>query len=178
MIGHPSSSTTTFTLAPEDMLEGSSGSRNTEQTRNYVLVVGHDYGFGNGPVLGQAEGAFGSLDGSDPDERLTETYSSDLIEDGNLADGTPLAMGAGLDAQAIADAILPDVIKEFVDADVLSWRDDTHGPGLTCLLDCLSRLAIGEKMWVHGYGWEIGEKWQSPYVLSGGGLESYTPPPV
>jgi hypothetical protein len=187
MIGHPSSSTTSFTLENENILESSTGSRNTEQTRNYVVVQGHDYGFGTGPVLGTAEGAFGSLDGSDPDERITETYASDFIEDGNDPTGTPLALGAGLDAQAIADDILPDVLKEFVDADVLSWSDGTHGPGQTCMLDTtidigpLSgqlRLLIAEKMWVRGYGWEIGDKWESHYVLSGGGLESYTPPPI
>jgi hypothetical protein len=102
-----------------------------------------------------------------------------LIEDGNDEDGAALGNG-GIDAQDIADAILPDVNKEFVEADIPSWRDDTHGPGLTCLLDMLSRLAIGESMWVQGYGWEVGDNgWQSRYSLSGGGLEqTYTPPPV
>lgn len=178
MIGHPSSSATSFTLEPEDILEGSTGSRNTEQTRNAVIVRGHDYGFGTGPVLGFAAGAYGSLDGDDPAERIAEEFSSDLLETGNDPLGTPLGLD-GLDAQAIADLILPDVLKEFVDADILSWSDGTHGPGQTCLLDCLARLAIGEKMWVRGYGWEIGDKWQSHYVLSGGGVEqAYSPPGV
>ena len=51
MIGHPNL-TPEFTLANEDMLEGSTASRNTEQTRNAAAVRGHDYGDGAGPVLG------------------------------------------------------------------------------------------------------------------------------
>lgn len=177
MIGHPSSSATTFTLEDEDILEGSTGSRNTEQTRNAVRVTGHDYGVA-GSALGFDSGAFGDLDGTGPNEWRLEEFSSDLIEDGNDEDGDPLGLG-GLNAQTIAEAILNDVLKEFVDADILSWRDDTHGPGQTCLLDTANRLAINEKMWVRGYGWEISDRWQSHYVLSGGGDEqAYSPPGV
>ena len=177
MIGHPSSLTTSFTLANHDILEGSTGERNTEQTRNAAIVRGHDYGDGTGPVLGMAYGSndFQS-DGSVAATRHAEAFSSDLIEDGSDEDGTPLG-NAGIDAQDIADAILNDVNKEFVAAQIRSWRDDTHGPGLTCLLDTLDRLAIGEKMWVQGYAWEVDDGWTSTYTLSGGGLEQpYDPP--
>src|SRR5262245_7844157 len=47
MIGHPDE-TEDFTLANQDILDGSSAGRDTQQTRNYVRVVGHDYGDGNG----------------------------------------------------------------------------------------------------------------------------------
>ncbi|HKE95940.1 MAG TPA: hypothetical protein VKB34_16650, partial [Povalibacter sp.] len=55
MIGHPDS-TEDFTLANEDILEGASGDRNTEQTRNCVEVKGHDYGTGTDITLGSATG--------------------------------------------------------------------------------------------------------------------------
>jgi hypothetical protein len=175
MIGHPNT-TDAFTLAAEDVLEGSTGSRDTERTRNAVRVVGHDYGDGGGPTLGFDSGAYGSLDGTGPDEWKLETFSSDLIEDGNDDVGSPLGLG-GLDAQDIAEAILPDVLKEFVEAEIASWRDDTHGPGQTCLLDMLTRMAIGESMWVWRYAWEIEDGWTSHYSLSGGGVEqTYTAP--
>lgn len=179
MIGHPSSMTISFILANEDILEGSTADRNTEQTRNAVIVRGHDYGDGLGPVLGSAYGANDFQgDGTTASLRHPEPFASDLIEDGNDDDGTPLGNG-GLDAQDIADAILEDVNKEFVEASIQSWRDDTHGPGQTCLLQSLDRLAIGEKMWVQGYAWEVNDGWTSTYTLSGGGLEQpYTPPPV
>lgn len=179
MIGHPSSTTTTFTLANLDILEGSTGDRNTEQTRNAAIVRGHDYGDNLGPVLGMAYGANDFQgDGTTASLRHPEDFSSDLIEDGSDDDGTPLGYG-GIDAQDIADAILNDVNKEFVDASVQSWRDDTHGPGQTCLLNSLDRLAIGEKMWVRAYAWEVSDGWTSTYTLSGGGLEQpYTPPPT
>jgi hypothetical protein len=179
MIGHPSSTATTFTLADQDILEGSTGDRNTEQTRNAAIVRGHDYGDNLGPVLGMAYGANDFQgDGATTALRHPEEFSSDLIEDGSDDTGVPLGYG-GIDAQDIADAILNDVNKEFVEASVQSWRDDTHGPGQTCLLDCLDRLAIGEKMWVRGYSWEVGDGWTATYNLSGGGLEQpYTPPPV
>lgn len=180
MIGHPHNGTEDFTLAEGDILEGSIGSRDTERTRNAVTVGGHDYGDGLGPVLGFASGTNGFQgDGADPDFRRAEPFASDLIEDGNDVDGTALGLG-GIDAQDIADAIINDVNKEFVDADILSWRDDTHGPGLTCLLDAFDRLHINESMWVQGYSWEVSENgWQSRYVLTGGGLEqTYTPPDV
>jgi hypothetical protein len=177
MIGHPDTAND-FTLAPEDVLDGATGSRNTEQTRNAVIVRGHDYGDGFGPVLGTEYGSLFGYDGSDPDERFPEIFTSDLIEDGNDDTGTPLGYG-GLDAQDIAEDLLPDVLKEFVDAEVPSWRDDTHGPGLTCLLNCLDRLSIGEPMWVKGYAWEVGDGWRSTYSLSGGGTpQGQTPPEV
>jgi hypothetical protein len=130
-------------------------------------------------VLGAAYGANDFQgDGATAATRHPESFSSDLIEDGNDEDGSPLGYG-GIDAQDIADAVLNDVNKEFVAAYVRSWRDDAHGPGLTCLLDTLDRLAIGEKMWVQGYGWEVDDGWSSTYSLSGGGLEQpYDPPPV
>lgn len=179
LIGHPTTAPEAFTLASQDVLEGASGARDTERTRNAVIVQGHDYGDGLGPVLGTSYGNNDFQgDATDPDLRHPETFNSDLIEDGNDEDGTPLGNG-GIDAQDIADAIAPDVNKEFVEAEVPSWRDDTHGPGLTCLLDMLDRLAIGEKMWVQRYAWEIGDGWRSTYSLTGGGLEqSYTPPDV
>lgn len=177
MVGHPNS-TDAFTLADQDVLEGSSGNRNTEQTRNAVEVVGYDYGPTR--VYGTALGS-NSFQGSASTSanRYPDKLQSDLIEDGNDILGSPLGLG-GLNAQDIADAMLPDVNKEFVEAEVASWRDDTHGPGQTCLLDCLNRLAIGESMWVQGYGWEITDSaWFSHYTLTGGGLEqTYTPPPT
>lgn len=174
MIGHPHDGSQDFTLADADALDGSTGSRNTEQTRNNVQVVGHDYGDGLGPVLGITTAAPIT---ATPDR--WEVFTSDLIEDGNDVDGSALGLG-GLDAQDIADAIAPDVDKEFVDANVNSWRDDTHGPGLTCLLDMANRLAINENMWVQSYSWEVGDGgWRVNYGLSGGGLDqSYSPPPV
>lgn len=181
MIGHPDTAND-FTLAPQDILDGATGSRDTERTRNAVVVHGHDYGDDqDGPVLGFASGIFTGYavyDGSDPTERFPEVFTSDLIEDGNDDDGNPLGY-AGIDAQDVADAIKPDVLKEFVDAEIPSWRDDTHGPGLTCLLDCLARLAIGEPMWVRAYAWEVGDKgWQTTYTLHGGGLQAQTTPEV
>jgi len=78
----------------------------------------------------------------------------------------------------VAAQVILDVDKEFVDASVPSWRDDLHGPGLTCLLDTLDRLAIGEPMWVAGYSWEIGDNgWTCTYQLTGGGLPVDNPPP-
>ncbi len=181
MIGHPNT-TDGFTLGDQDVLEGALGNRNTEQTRNAVEVIGYDYGRNgpNGKVYGTALGNNGFQgDATNPNNRYPDKLQSDLIEDGNDITGTPLGL-PGLNAQDLADAMLPDVNKEFVAAEVPSWRDDTHGPGMTCLLDCLNRLAIGESMWVQGYGWEITDSsWTSNYSLSGGGLEqSYTPPPV
>lgn len=174
MIGHPNS-TPDFTFTDVDVLDGSTGDRSTEQTRNAVRVFGYDYG--DGAVRGLAAGAFGDLDGTGPDQWRLSEFSSNLIENGLDDEGLPVDAG-GLDAQTIADAILGDTLKEFVEATVYSWRDDTHGPGLTCQLDCLNRLAIGEPMWVQGYGWEISENgWQSTYTLSGGGLEQTYPTP-
>lgn len=179
LIGHPHTGAVDFTLAPEDVLEGVTGSRDTERTRNAVIVKGHDYGDEDGPVLGTAYGSYGAYDGSDPAERFPEVFSSDMIEDGNDEDGDPVGRD-GLNAQDIADAIFPDVLKEFVDAEVPSWRDDTHGPGQTCLLDMLARIAIGEKMVTMRYGWEISDNgWLTHYGLAGGGVEqAYTPPDV
>jgi hypothetical protein len=173
MIGHPDE-TEDFTLTNDDVLDGATGNRDTERTRNNVRVVGHDYGDGAGPVLATATGT--PIPGT-PDR--WEDFSSDLIEDGNDEDGTPLGYG-GLDAQDLADQIILDVNKEFVEASVPSWRDDTHGPGLTCLLDTLDRLAIGEPMWVARHAWEVGDNgWMVTYGLTGGGLpQDYVPPPV
>lgn len=176
LIGHPHTGAVDFTLAAEDVLEGATGSRDTERTRNAVIVSGHDYGDGEGPTLGTTYGSYGIYDGSVEAERFPELFSSSLIEDGNDEDGVPLGNG-GLNAQDIADAIFPDVLKEFVDAEIPSWRDDTHGPGQTCLLDMLARMAIGEKMLVARYGWEISDRWTTQYGLTGGGVEqAYTPP--
>jgi hypothetical protein len=179
MIGHPDN-TTSFTLANADILEGASGDRNTEQTRNAVEVRGHDYGTGDGPVLGSAYGsnAFQG-DGAVAATRHPEVFESDLVEDGDNSLGDPYGL-TGLNADDIAVAILPDVNKEFVEASVPSWRDDTHGPGMTCLLDCLSRLAIGEPMWVARHAWEVGDNgWVATYGLTGGGLPQTNPaPPV
>ena len=179
MIGHPSSETPQFTLANEDVLDGSSASRNTEQTRNAALVRGHDYGDGTGPVLGAAYSANIRGDGSDPATRFPEEFSSNLIEDGNDEDGVPVGEH-GLNAQAIAEVILSDVDKEFVEASIRTWRDDLHGPGMTCTLDTLDRLAINEIMWVQDYAWEVSDQgWMATYGLTGGGLpQDYTPPPV
>lgn len=178
MIGHPNV-TDTFTLAEADVLDGATGERNTEQARNAVLVRGHDYGGNRGQALGEAYGSLFGLDGSDPDERFPEVFQSDLIEDGDDIEGDPLGF-TGLNAGDIADALLADVLKEFVSAQVPSWRDDTHGPGLTCLLNMLNRLSIGESMWVQSYGWEVGENgWTAHYGLTGGGAEqAYTDPDV
>ena len=178
MIGHPNL-TPEFTLANEDVLDGSTASRNTEQTRNAAAVKGYDYGDGAGPVLGLALGANDFQgDATDPDLRHAEEFSSDLIEDGNDEDGAPAGWG-GLNAQDIADAILNDVNKEFVEASVRTWRDDVHGPGITCLLDTLDRLAIGEPMWVRDYAWEVtAQGWTATYGLTGGGVpQDYEPPP-
>jgi hypothetical protein len=41
----------------------------------------------------------------------------------------------------------------------------------------LTRMAIGESMWVWRYAWEIEDGWTSHYSLSGGGVEqTYTAP--
>ncbi|HYW87285.1 MAG TPA: hypothetical protein VFB50_05925 [Chloroflexota bacterium] len=180
MIGHPDN-TPDFTLAPSDILDGSSGSRDTERTRNYVVVQGHDYGDGLGPVQGNA---FGSNDfqgdGSVPSQRHTESFQAEMIESGVDPETGVWDSNPGLRADQIAALVLPDVDKEFVEASTPSWRDDTHGPGLTCLLDCLDRLAIGEPMWVARHAWEVGDQgWIATYGLTGGGLpQTYTPPPV
>lgn len=177
MIGHPHDGTEDFTLAPQHVLDGSTGNRDTERTRNAVIVTGHDYGDG-GLVLGTAFGINTPQgDGSDPATRFPEEFSSDLIEDGNDEDGVPMG-NAGLNAQDNADLVIHDVNKEFVEAEIQSWRDDTHGPGLTCLLDMLSRMAIGELMFVQRHGWEVSDGWTTTYGLSGGGIynPTYTPP--
>jgi hypothetical protein len=171
MIGHPNTAED-FTLAPEDMLDGASGSRNTEQTRNNVRVHGHDFGDSLGPV--SAEFTAAPIPGV-PDR--WENFSSDLIESGVDDDGTWDGAG-GLRADDIAAQVLPDVDKEFVEASIPSWHDELHGPGLTCLLDALERLAIGEPMWVAGYTWEVGDNgWICTYQLTGGGLPQDNPPP-
>jgi hypothetical protein len=179
MIGHPDL-TEHFTLANQDILEGASGDRNTEQTRNAVQVRGHDYGAGPGPLLGHAYGsnAFQG-DGSVLATQHPEIFESDLIEDGDDPLDNPMSL-TGLNGDTIAAAILPDVNKEFVQASVPSWRDDTHGPGMTCLLDCLDRLAIGEKMWVARHQWDVGDNgWIATYGMTGGGLPQTNPaPPV
>lgn len=177
MIGHPDA-TPDFTLAPADMLNGVSGDRDTERTRNAVLVQGYNYG-----ATAAIGTAFGSNDfqgdGTDPATRHPSSFQSELIEDGNTIIDTPLGF-TGLNAQTIADQILPDVNKEFVEASIPSWRDDTHGPGMTCLVDALERLAIGEPMWVVRHAWEVGDNgWQATYSLTGGGLPQTNPaPPV
>jgi len=173
MIGHPDN-TADFTLGPQDILQGASGDRNTEQTRNNLRVLGHDYGVGVGPVQGTATAT--PIPGV-PDR--WEMFSSDLIEDGNDPLGDPYSL-PGLNADTLAAQILPDVDKEFVEASIPSWRDDTHGPGMTCLLDALDRLAIGEPMWVARHAWEVGDNgWIATYGLTGGGLQQTNPaPPV
>src|SRR5215831_5119388 len=173
MIGHPDN-TADFTLGPQDMLQGASGDRNTEQTRNNLRVLGHDYGVGVGPVQGTATAT--PIPGV-PDR--WEMFSSDLIEDGNDPLGSAYGL-TGLNADTLADQILPDVDKEFVEASIPSWRDDTHGPGMTCLLDALDRLAIGEPMWVARHAWAVGDNgWMATYGLTGGGLQQTNPsPPV
>ena len=155
------------------MLDGASGSRNTEQTRNNVRVHGHDFGDGTGPVSAELTAA--PIPGV-PDR--WENFSSDMIESGvDPDDGTWDGFG-GLRADEIAALVLPDVDKEFVEASVPSWRDELHGPGLTCQLDALDRLAIGEPMWVAGYTWEVGDNgWSCTYQLTGGGLPQDNPPP-
>jgi hypothetical protein len=180
MIGHPSTVTPQFTLANEDVLATSSAARSTERTRNTVIVHGYDYGGDEGTVMGLALGNNDFQgDATDPNLQYVEEYSSSMIEDGNDEDGAPLGW-TGINAQDIADEIINDVNKEFVEASVQSWRDDLHGPGMTCLLDTLDRLAIGEPMWVQDYAWEIGDGgWTATYGLTGGGLpQDYEPPPV
>jgi len=178
MIGHPDF-TEDFRLGPEHILDGATGNRYTEQTRNYVHVRGHDYGDGLGPVEGSASGANDFQgDGSATATRHGEEFSSDLIESGvdidtGIWDGSP-----GLRADQIADEIINDVNKEFVEATVPSWRDNLDGPGQTVLLDALARLAIGEKMWLQSYQWEFNDRgWTATYGLTGGGLEQDNPPP-
>jgi hypothetical protein len=179
MIGHPND-TEDFTLGPADCLEGSQGGRDTERTRNAVMIEGADYSDGDGAVRGHAY-AYNAFQGSgdDPATRHPAKFSSNLIENGVDPDDGPLG-NAGLDAMVLAAEILPDVNKEFVEATVPSWRDDIHGPGLTCLLDMLDRLAIGEPMWVVRYQWEVTDKgWIATYGMTGGGLpQTYTPPEV
>ena len=180
MIGHPDN-TPDFTLTNDDVLDGASGNRDTERTRNYVRVVGHDYGDGLGPVTAELPDSNDfQLDGSNPATRHVEEFASDLIESGIDPDDGTWDGNAGLRADDIAALVIGDVNKEFVEASVPSWRDDTHGPGLTCLLDCLDRLAIGEPMWVVRHAWEVGDDgWTATYGMTGGGLpQDYTPPPV
>lgn len=178
MVGHPNN-TPDFGLGPEDVLDGATGSRNTEQTRNAVEVRGYNYG-GNNQMLGTAyqSNSFQG-DGSDPAQRHVEIFASDMIQSGHNVLGDTMDFG-GLNADAIAAEVILDVNKEFVEAQVSSWRDDTHGPGLTCLLDMLDRLAIGEPMWVARHAWEVGDNgWQATYGMTGGGLpQTYTPPDV
>jgi hypothetical protein len=171
MIGYPNS-TPDFTLGPADMLDGASGTRDTEQTKNYVVVEGWDYQGDTGPALGIA---FGANDfqgpGDDPATRHAEMFQSNLIEDGNDEDGVALGFN-GLNAQELADEIILDVNKEFVEAQIPSWRDDLHGPGMTVLLEgTQSRLAVEGPMWVAAYAWEVGDNgWTCDYQLTGGGL--------
>lgn len=183
LIGHPNSSAN-FTLAAADILDGSTGDRNTEQTRNAVVVKGHNYGV-EGPVT-NGTGTFGSNgeqgDGSDPANRYVEEFSSDLIESGTDPDDDSWDERSGLRADTQAELVIHDVNKEFVEATIRSCRDDTHGPGMTCLLDMLARMAIGEKMFVQRYGWQVSDGWYTEYGLSGGGLDTYAPsyttPPI
>jgi len=162
MVGHPSGSPS-FTLADDDVLDGSTGTRETTRTRNGVLVTGHDYGKGLGPVQATRTGSFHGW------ATRWDKFSSDMIESGEDPPGTPDGLG-GLQAGDIADAVLDDVLKEFVEASVPTWRDDTIEPGVTMLLDCLNRLAIGENLWVQGYSWEVTDNWTATLTLSGGGI--------
>jgi hypothetical protein len=174
MIGHPNE-TPSFTMTDGDVLDGSTASRNTEQTRNNVRVTGHDYGNFAGPVLGIATA--GPIPGT-PDR--WEHFSSDMIEDGNDEDGEP-AEETGLNAQTIADAVLNDVNKEFVEASLRTWRDDLHGPGQTVLLEGTQpRLALEGPFWVQDYAWEFSTQgWVATFGLTGGGLpQDYTEPPI
>lgn len=180
MVGHPNN-TPDFTLAPVDILDGATAARDTERTRNYVLVEGYDYGGDGGTALGIAfgENSFQGP-GDDPATRHAETFQSSMIEDGSDEDGTPLDY-AGIDAQDIADQIIADVNKEFVEAQIPSWRDDLHGPGMTVLLaGTQSQLAVEGPMWVVRYGWEVNDSgWSVTYGLTGGGLPlDYPSPPV
>jgi hypothetical protein len=162
MVGHPSGSPS-FTLDDDDVLDSATGGRDTLRTRSGVLVTGHDYGDGEGPVKGNDTGSFRDW------ETRWEKFSSDMIESGNDPDtGTADGRG-GLNAGAVATVVLGDVLKEFVDATVPTWRDDTAEPGQTILLDCLNRLAIGENMWVQGYAWEVNDNFTATFTLSGGG---------
>jgi hypothetical protein len=179
MIGHPNN-TPDFTLTDADVLDGSTATRETERTKNAVEVNGHDYGKGAPLTMGTSYGTNDFQgDGSDPASRHEETFQSSMIESGYDPLGGHWTLG-GIDAQDIADEIINDVNKEFVEASVQSWHDDLHGPGLTCLLDTLDRLAVGEPMWVQKYAWEVGDSgWMNSYQLTGGGLpQDYTPPPV
>lgn len=162
MVGHPSG-TPSFTLADDDVLDGASGNRETQRTRNGVRVTGYDYGDGDGSVTATREGSFRDW------VTRWETFSSDMIESGEF-EGEPDGRG-GLQAGTIAAAILTDVLKEFVDATVPTWRDDTAAPGQTILLNCLNRLAIGEPMWVQDYAWEVADNWTATFTLTGGGID-------
>lgn len=174
MVGHPSG-TPAATLSDNDALDNATGNRSTARTRNAVRVTGWDYGnrtSRSGQVANE-EGTYGSNDfqgnGSNPTTRYLETFSSPLIESGTDEDGVVDGRD-GLNASDIAAEVLADVNKEFVEAQVPTWRDDAIEPGTTILLDMLNRLAIGEPMWVQAYGWEAGDGWTSQYSLSGGGL--------
>lgn len=180
MIGHPDNSID-FMLTDGDILDGATGSRDTERTRNFVRVLGYDYGRGEGPVQAElaAENDFQGP-GDDPATRHVEEFRSSLIESGVDPDTGDWDENPGLRADEIAAQILPDVNKEFVEASVPSWRDEVHGPGMTILLDALTRLAIGEPMWVVRYAWEVGDDgWRVTYGMIGGGLPQDNPnPPV
>lgn len=168
MIGHPDA-TPDFTLAPADMLDGASGSRDTERTRNFVRVLGHDYGADGEAFAEVAESNDFQGDGSNPATRHVEEFESPLIESGLEEDGT-WDGNAGLRADQIAAQVMLDVNKEFVEASIPSWRDALDGPGQTVLVDALARLAIGEPMWLQSYMWEVGEQgWRATYGLTGGG---------
>lgn len=178
MIGHPNS-TPDFTLEAVDMLDGATSSRDTERTRNYVIVRGYNYG--PDQALGEAWGENGFQGPGDvAATRHAEEFSGELIENGVDEDGGDLG-NDGLDARDIAEQVLLDVNKQFVEANVPTWRDDTHGPGLTCLVDAVDRLLIGpEPMWVVRYQWEVGDNgWTATYGMTGGGLPvDYDPPAV
>jgi hypothetical protein len=157
MVGHPSGSPS-FTLDDDDVLDTAQGSRDTTRTRNGVSVTGYDYGNAGGPISATAEGSFHGW------ETRWEYFASPMIEQ------SATVTLSGINADTLAAAVLTDVLKEYVNATVPTWRDDTCEPGQTILLDCLNRLAIGENMWVQGYAWEVTDNFTATLTLSGGGV--------
>lgn len=154
-------------------------------TANRVYVQGFDYasrsGHGMGPVSNLSSS---TIQGSNPfmlTQPFTYTFSSPLIERGLDAD-----TGGGMSCETVANALMLDVNRVTVRAELTTPRDDLIGPGSTVLVQApggaVDRLGTGENLWVVHVDVNVDDNGafsQRLQCLGGGLPDNWTPaPPV
>jgi len=140
--GRPRSGTD-FTLTEGlDILSGSFD-RTTNGLKNYIVVKGYDVGGGFGPFAYPTPGdaGFGG------EGKRTLVYSSEMIERAHEADAGP-----GMACETVANVLMLDYNREFVNGSIVTFRDDAYGIAQTHLVQgpggAPDRLGVGEPLWV------------------------------